>query len=145
MNDSEPDDTNIARCAVNFDLGDGADVGTVQFISDVGAPAAFHDVSGNAFLRRGAFVPLRQLGQAIQHLEAAFIAGIGISYSQVKWVVTRRRSYLVKEAFVGERILQTARSPDPGGTEGRRLQAMANRLDVREFVADRRVVQNAAR
>jgi hypothetical protein len=63
-NDSEPDDTNIGHCAVNLDLGD--DVGTVQLISERRRTRGLSRRSGNAFLRRGAFVPLRQLGQAIQ-------------------------------------------------------------------------------
>ena len=97
------------------------------------------------FCGDGRFVPLRQFCEMIQHIEAALIGRIGIFYSNFEWIRAHGCCNLVEEAFIGESVLHPPGVLIQDGTQRRRLQAMANGFDVRKFVADRRIANDAAR
>ena len=65
--------------------------------------------------------------------------------SELHRVGVSRRGELVDEALVGVGVLHPPWRADPGGAKRRRCKPPADRLDVSEFVRDRRVLENVAR
>ena len=123
---------------LHLHIGHGADICANQLVFNIGHAAAFHDVAA-LLLRRGPLLPLGELDQPLERFQAALVGGVDIFDPEIEGVDSSRRRELVHEAFVGISVLHPARRPDPGRPERRGFQPAADRLDVREFVGNRRV------
>ena len=128
--------------AIDLDLGHAGHVGAIEFVLYVGDPAAAQHVARDILHRRGARLPLGEVGNPLQHLDAARI--LKRAQAVLQRVGAGCRRAFVEEGLVGVGVLHPPGGADPGGPERRRGQPVADRAHVREGVGQRRVADDVA-
>src|SRR4029078_7459317 len=104
VTDVELRHSDAASRAVNFDLGDRANIGAHQLVFRVADAASLYDVAAGRFFRRGTFLPLGPLRHPAEHLDPALVGWVEIFQTEFQRVGARRPRPRLAEAVVARRL-----------------------------------------
>src|SRR5262249_22581631 len=125
--------------AIDFNVGNRADVSAAKLVFHIGESASLHHVAG----LRGAFrarLPAGALAQALQELAAARI--LEVLQPELQRIRADGHTDLIDEALVAVGVLHPSRRANPRRTEWRRGEPVRGGADIREGIRNRQRLEN---